>query len=62
MIGLFLAVADISEGEERLSAAETAGKLAQSGIVGNREGARGMKGAGETLDTKDDVDKDGVDV
>jgi hypothetical protein len=62
VVSLFLAVADIGEGEKRLSTAETATKLAQGSKVGNREGARCMEGAGETLDTKDDVDNDGVDV
>jgi hypothetical protein len=62
VVSLFLTVANIGEGEKRLSAAETAAKLAQGSIVGNREGARCMEGAGETLDTKDDVNNDGVDV
>jgi hypothetical protein len=62
MISLFLAVANIGEGEKRLGAGESAGKLGQGGIVGNRESTGSMKSPGESLDTKDDVHKNAVDV
>ena len=62
VIGLLLAVADVGKGEKWLGAAEAAGKLGQGGMVGDREGARGVEGAGQTLNAKDDVHENAVDV
>jgi hypothetical protein len=62
MISLLLAVANVGEGKEGLGASKAAGKLCQSGVVGDREGVRGMKSPRESLETKDDMDENCVDV
>jgi hypothetical protein len=62
MICLLLAVADVGEGKKGLGASKAPGKLCQGGVVGDREGARGMKSPREALETKDDMDENCVDV
>lgn len=61
MVGLLLAVTDISEREKRLGAAETTAKLGQGCIVVDGEGAGSMESPRQPLDAEDDVDEDGVD-
>jgi hypothetical protein len=62
IIGLLFAVADVSEGEKGLGAAETAAKLGQGSIVGDCKDARGIEGLGQPLDAKNHVYENGVDV
>lgn len=62
VVCLLFSLADVSEGEKGLGAAEAAAKLAKGGGIGRRKRARGNEGAGQAIEAKDDVDENGLDV